>query len=87
MSVVVVVIGVGICTLTDVKVNDKGFICACAAVLSTSLQQIFFILLSCFGRVLQCQPVPLHWMIFCDIIPGVRSHENSMHSHFGVAAF
>ncbi|GLT94584.1 hypothetical protein SLE2022_123170 [Rubroshorea leprosula] len=31
---------VGICTLTDVKVNDKGFICACAAVLSTSLQQI-----------------------------------------------
>lgn len=40
MSVVVVVIGVGVCTVTDVKVNAKGFICACLAVLSTSLQQI-----------------------------------------------
>ncbi|XP_051118219.1 UDP-rhamnose/UDP-galactose transporter 2-like [Andrographis paniculata] len=40
MSVVVVVIGVGVCTVTDVKVNAKGFICACVAVFSTSLQQI-----------------------------------------------
>ncbi|KAL0432828.1 UNVERIFIED_CONTAM: Chaperone protein dnaJ 10 [Sesamum latifolium] len=40
MSVVVVVIGVGVCTVTDVKVNAKGFICACIAVLSTSFQQI-----------------------------------------------
>ncbi|XP_062026497.1 UDP-rhamnose/UDP-galactose transporter 1-like isoform X2 [Rosa rugosa] len=40
MSVVVVVIGVGVCTVTDVKVNLKGFICACLAVLSTSFQQI-----------------------------------------------
>ncbi|CAK9183429.1 unnamed protein product [Ilex paraguariensis] len=40
MSVVVVVIGVGVCTVTDVKVNAKGFVCACVAVLSTSLQQI-----------------------------------------------
>ncbi|KAD2393273.1 hypothetical protein E3N88_40250 [Mikania micrantha] len=39
-SVVVVVIGVGVCTVTDVKVNAKGFICACVAVLATSLQQI-----------------------------------------------
>lgn len=39
-SVVVVVIGVGVCTVTDVKVNAKGFICACVAVLSTSFQQI-----------------------------------------------
>ena len=39
-SVMVVVIGVGICTVTDVKVNAKGFICACTAVFSTSLQQI-----------------------------------------------
>lgn len=44
MSVVVVVIGVGVCTVTDVKVNAKGFICACVAVLSTSLQQIVSIL-------------------------------------------
>lgn len=40
MSVLVVVVGVGVCTVTDVKVNAKGFICACVAVLSTSLQQI-----------------------------------------------
>ncbi|XP_078149020.1 UDP-rhamnose/UDP-galactose transporter 2-like [Carex rostrata] len=40
MAVVVVVIGVGVCTVTDVKVNAKGFICACVAVFSTSLQQI-----------------------------------------------
>ncbi|GAB4844102.1 UDP-rhamnose/UDP-galactose transporter 2 [Ancistrocladus abbreviatus] len=40
MSVVVVVIGVGVCTVTDVKVNAKGFSCAAVAVLSTSLQQI-----------------------------------------------
>ena len=39
-AVVVVVIGVGVCTVTDVKVNLKGFLCACIAVLSTSLQQI-----------------------------------------------
>lgn len=40
MAVVVVVLGVGVCTVTDVKVNVKGFVCACVAVLSTSLQQI-----------------------------------------------
>lgn len=40
IAVVVVVMGVGVCTVTDVKVNAKGFICACVAVLSTSLQQI-----------------------------------------------
>lgn len=40
VSVVVVVIGVGVCTVTDIHVNAKGFLCACAAVLSTSFQQI-----------------------------------------------
>ncbi|KAL9265840.1 UDP-rhamnose/UDP-galactose transporter 3-like protein [Drosera capensis] len=40
LAVVVVVTGVGVCTVTDVKVNLKGFICAAVAVLSTSLQQI-----------------------------------------------
>lgn len=40
LSVLLVVVGVGVCTVTDVKVNAKGFICACLAVLSTSLQQI-----------------------------------------------
>lgn len=43
-AVMVVVVGVGICTVTDVKVNLKGFVCACIAVLSTSLQQIVSII-------------------------------------------
>nr|XP_010918367.1 UDP-rhamnose/UDP-galactose transporter 2 isoform X4 [Elaeis guineensis] len=42
MAVVAVVVGVGVCTVTDVKVNAKGFLCACIAVLSTSLQQIVY---------------------------------------------
>ncbi|KAL6271033.1 hypothetical protein ACE6H2_027944 [Prunus campanulata] len=40
LAVGVVVVGVGICTVTDVKVNAKGFLCACVAILCTSLQQI-----------------------------------------------
>ncbi|PRQ25272.1 putative sugar phosphate transporter domain-containing protein [Rosa chinensis] len=40
IAVAVVVVGVGICTVTDVKVNAKGFLCACVAILCTSLQQI-----------------------------------------------
>ncbi|KAH7653898.1 solute carrier family 35 member E3 protein [Dioscorea alata] len=40
MSVVVVAFGVGVCTVTDVEINGKGFICACVAVFCTSLQQI-----------------------------------------------
>ncbi|XVF67081.1 hypothetical protein PTKIN_Ptkin10aG0092100 [Pterospermum kingtungense] len=40
IAVIVVVVGVGVCTVTDVNVNAQGFICACVAVLSTSLQQI-----------------------------------------------
>jgi uncharacterized membrane protein len=39
-AVIVVVVGVGVCTVTDVKVNAKGFFCACVAILSTSFQQI-----------------------------------------------
>jgi hypothetical protein len=40
MAVAVVVVGVGICTVTDMKVNAKGFLYACVAILCTSLQQI-----------------------------------------------
>lgn len=40
LAVVVVVVGVAVCTVTDVKVNAKGFFCACAGVLSSSFQQI-----------------------------------------------
>ncbi|XP_047323741.1 UDP-rhamnose/UDP-galactose transporter 2-like [Impatiens glandulifera] len=39
-AVVIVVAGVGVCTVTDVNVNGKGFFFALAAVLSTSFQQI-----------------------------------------------
>lgn len=55
MAVVVVVIGVGVCTVTDVKVNAKGFLCACVAVLSTSLQQIVSAYASCMP------PFPIAW--------------------------
>eukprot|EP00268_Persea_americana_P026247 TRINITY_DN2562_c0_g2_i1.p1 TRINITY_DN2562_c0_g2~~TRINITY_DN2562_c0_g2_i1.p1 ORF type:complete len:347 (+),score=31.90 TRINITY_DN2562_c0_g2_i1:548-1588(+) len=40
MAVFVVALGVGVCTVTDVEVNLKGFICAAVAVFCTSLQQI-----------------------------------------------
>ncbi|XP_075673196.1 UDP-rhamnose/UDP-galactose transporter 2-like [Castanea sativa] len=40
MAVTVVVVGVGICTVTDLNVNAKGFLCACVGILSTSFQQI-----------------------------------------------
>ncbi|PIN26882.1 Glucose-6-phosphate/phosphate and phosphoenolpyruvate/phosphate antiporter [Handroanthus impetiginosus] len=41
LSILVVLLGVGICTVTDVSVNAKGFIAAFIAVWSTSLQQYF----------------------------------------------
>ncbi|KMZ70928.1 Nucleotide-sugar transporter family protein [Zostera marina] len=40
MAVLIVAFGVGVCTVTDVQVNGKGFLCACVAVMCTSLQQI-----------------------------------------------
>lgn len=39
LSIVVVLIGVAVCTVTDVSVNTKGLIAASIAVWSTSLQQ------------------------------------------------
>ena len=39
LSIVVVLIGVAICTVTDVSVNAKGLLAATIAVWSTSLQQ------------------------------------------------
>ncbi|WOL16371.1 UDP-galactose transporter 2-like [Canna indica] len=41
LSIVVVLIGVAICTVTDVSVNTKGLIAATIAVWSTSLQQYY----------------------------------------------
>ncbi|GLJ42144.1 hypothetical protein SUGI_0872750 [Cryptomeria japonica] len=39
-TVFLVIMGVAVCTVTDVKVNAKGFIAAIVAVFSSSLQQI-----------------------------------------------
>lgn len=39
LSIGVVLLGVGVCTVTDVSVNAKGLIAASIAVWSTSLQQ------------------------------------------------
>lgn len=41
LSIVVVLVGVGFCTVSDVSVNMKGFIAALIAVWSTSLQQYY----------------------------------------------
>lgn len=39
LSIAVVLLGVGVCTVTDVSVNTRGFVAAVIAVWSTSLQQ------------------------------------------------
>jgi drug/metabolite transporter (DMT)-like permease len=41
LSIGVVLMGVGVCTITDVSVNTKGFIAAFIAVWSTALQQYY----------------------------------------------
>lgn len=39
LSIGLVLVGVGVCTVTDVSVNTKGFVAAFVAVWSTALQQ------------------------------------------------
>lgn len=39
LSICVVLLGVGVCTVTDVSVNTRGFVAAFVAVWSTSMQQ------------------------------------------------
>ncbi|KAL9239600.1 hypothetical protein vseg_013909 [Gypsophila vaccaria] len=41
LSIVLVLMGVGVCTVTDVSVNTRGFIAASIAVWSTALQQYY----------------------------------------------
>ncbi|KAK9113310.1 hypothetical protein Syun_020107 [Stephania yunnanensis] len=41
LSIALVLLGVGVCTVTDVSVNTKGFIAAVVAVWSTALQQYY----------------------------------------------
>ena len=45
LSIGLVLVGVGVCTVTDVSVNSKGFLAAFVAVWSTSLQQYVSLLL------------------------------------------
>lgn len=45
LSITVVLLGVAVCTVTDVSVNAKGFLAALVAVWSTALQQYVSILL------------------------------------------
>ena len=39
LSIMLVLLGVAVCTVTDVSVNTKGFVAAFVAVWSTALQQ------------------------------------------------
>ncbi|XP_010531423.1 PREDICTED: UDP-galactose transporter 2-like [Tarenaya hassleriana] len=41
LSIMVVLVGVGVCTVTDVSVNFNGFLAAAIAVCSTALQQYY----------------------------------------------
>ncbi|XP_050206616.1 UDP-rhamnose/UDP-galactose transporter 6 [Mercurialis annua] len=41
LSITVVLLGVAVCTVTDVSVNTKGFVAAIVAIWSTSLQQYY----------------------------------------------
>ncbi|XP_022963290.1 UDP-rhamnose/UDP-galactose transporter 4 [Cucurbita moschata] len=41
LSILLVLLGVGVCTVTDVSVNMKGFVAAVVAVWSTALQQYY----------------------------------------------
>ncbi|PWA60757.1 hypothetical protein CTI12_AA379360 [Artemisia annua] len=41
LSILIVLLGVAVCTVTDVSVNTKGFIAAFVAVWSTALQQYY----------------------------------------------
>lgn len=47
LSIAVVLVGVSVCTVTDVSVNTRGFIAAFVAVWSTSLQQYVSCLIFC----------------------------------------
>lgn len=38
------------------------------------------------GRILQREPVPLHWKILGSFLSGVRPHENGLRAYTGVAA-
>ena len=49
LSIILVLLGVGVCTVSDVSVNAKGFIAAFIAVWSTALQQYVSSL-----RILSC---------------------------------
>ncbi|ONK68992.1 uncharacterized protein A4U43_C05F18150 [Asparagus officinalis] len=72
MAVVVVVLGVGVCTVTDVKVNAKGFLCACIAVLSTFLQHIVSVYLLTEVLVIGEFSIPDYYEAFWKELDGVK---------------
>lgn len=49
LSISLVLLGVAVCTVTDVSVNAKGFIAAAVAVWSTALQQYVSYILTFFN--------------------------------------
>ena len=55
LSIGLVLVGVSVCTVTDVSVNTKGFIAAFIAVWSTSLQQYVssYFLFFCYSVLLK----------------------------------
>lgn len=66
LSIGLVLVGVGVCTVTDVSVNTKGFVAAFVAVWSTSLQQYVsvpeaFLLLQ--SNILVNSKLRLKWFI------------------------
>lgn len=64
LSIVLVLVGVAVCTVTDVSVNSKGLLAAVIAVWSTALQQHVSIWLCTFWRI----PCPSDncsvWLLF-----------------------
>ncbi|XP_054782513.1 UDP-rhamnose/UDP-galactose transporter 6 isoform X1 [Prosopis cineraria] len=55
LSIGLVLLGVGVCTVTDVSVNTKGFIAASIAVWSTSLQQYVCAAVLCMTDIASLQ--------------------------------
>lgn len=61
LSILLVLFGVGVCTVTDVSVNAKGFIAAFVAVWSTAMQQYVSNLL--FKLQILIQIVLSYWVL------------------------
>ena len=63
LSIAVVLLGVAVCTVTDVSVNTRGFIAAFVGVWSTALQQY----VSCLFLYVNGSPSVTHLFIFTSL--------------------